>query len=100
VELVLWDNLRNGGTQVTGFLSVSVGIFGKSVDVQCWRAALTVMAERMPYPSDLSDERWELIRPVITAWNGQHPSVSGHEGRYDMREIVNAILYQARTGCK
>ncbi|MFD1548074.1 IS5 family transposase, partial [Nonomuraea guangzhouensis] len=54
----------------------------------------------MPYPSDLSDERWELIRPVITSWKGQHTSVSGHEGRYDMREIVNAILYQARTGCQ
>ncbi|MGW0811629.1 IS5 family transposase [Nonomuraea sp. NPDC002799] len=58
------------------------------------------MSERKPYPSDLSDERWELIRPVITSWKGQHPSVSGHEGRYEMREIVNAILYQARTGCQ
>ena len=58
------------------------------------------MGERMPYPSDLSDERWELIRPVIASWKGQHPSVSGHEGRYNMREIVNAILYQARTGCQ
>ncbi|UBU12557.1 IS5 family transposase [Nonomuraea gerenzanensis] len=58
------------------------------------------MSERKPYPSDLSDERWELIRPVITSWKGQHPSVSGYQGRYDMREIVNAILYQARTGCQ
>ncbi|MFE6848274.1 IS5 family transposase [Streptomyces sp. NPDC057686] len=56
------------------------------------------MGERSTYPSDVSDEAWELIRPVITAWKGQRPSVSGHQGRYDMREIVNAILYQARTG--
>jgi transposase len=28
------------------------------------------------------------------------PSVSGHAGQYEMREIVNAILYQARTGCQ
>ncbi len=55
---------------------------------------------REPYPSDLSDEAWELIRPVITAWKGRHPSVSGHEGNYGMREIVNALLYQARTGCQ
>lgn len=54
----------------------------------------------MRYPSDLSDERWELIRPVIEAWKAQHPSVSGHRGRYEMREIVNAILYQTRTGCQ
>lgn len=58
------------------------------------------MAKRQPYPSDLSDEAWELIRPVVTAWKGQHRSVSGHEGRYEMREIVNAILYQARAGCQ
>jgi transposase len=58
------------------------------------------MNERKPYPSDLSDERWALIEPVITAWKAAHPSASGHEGRYEMREIVNAILYQNRTGCQ
>jgi transposase len=41
-----------------------------------------------------------LIEPVITAWKGRHRSVSGHQGAYDMREIVNAILYQGRTGCQ
>ena len=51
------------------------------------------MGERRPYPSDLSDERWALIEPVITAWKRRHPSVSGYQGRYEMREIVNAILY-------
>jgi transposase len=55
---------------------------------------------RQPYPSDLPDGAWELIRPVITAWKAKHPSVSGHAGQYAMREIVNAILYQARTGCQ
>jgi transposase len=54
---------------------------------------------RKPYRSDLSDERWALIEPVIAAWKARHPSVSGHQGRYPMREIVNAILYQERTGC-
>ncbi|WP_128382265.1 IS5 family transposase [Streptomyces cavernae] len=58
------------------------------------------MDGRQPYPSDLPDEAWELIRPVITAWKARHPSVSGHAGQYEMREIVNAILYQARTGCQ
>jgi transposase len=41
-----------------------------------------------------------LIEPVITAWKGRHRSVSGHQGAYAMREIVNAILYQGRTGCQ
>ena len=58
------------------------------------------MSERKRYPSDLSDERWALIEPVLTAWKAAHPSVSGHQGGYEMREIVNAILYQSRTGCQ
>ena len=58
------------------------------------------MSERKPYPSDLSDERWALIEPVITGWKAAHPSVSGHQGGYAMREIVNAIFYQGRTGCQ
>ncbi len=58
------------------------------------------MQTRKPCPSDLSDEAWELIGPVLDSWKARHPSVSGHTGRYDLREIVNAILYQARTGCQ
>ncbi|MEU4066235.1 IS5 family transposase [Streptomyces wedmorensis] len=58
------------------------------------------MSERMSYPSDLSEAQWALIEPVITAWKDRHRSVSGHQGVYAMREIVNAILYQGRTGCQ
>jgi transposase len=59
-----------------------------------------VKYDEVRYPSDLSNERWELIRPVIEAWKAGHTSVSGHRGRYEMREIVDAILYQTRTGCQ
>lgn len=65
--------------------------------VVCWCGG---MSERKPYPSDLSDEQWSLIEPVITAWKDRHRSVSGHQGAYAIREIVNAILYQGRTGCQ
>jgi transposase len=58
------------------------------------------MPDRKRYPSDLSDERWALIEPVISAWKAAHSSASGHQGGYEMREIVNAILYQSRTGCQ
>ena len=58
------------------------------------------MGDRKAYPSDLSDVRWALIGPVVRAWKEQHPSVSGHQGGYDMREIINAILYQSKTGCQ
>lgn len=63
----------------------------------CWAERV---GERRRYPSDLTDERWALIEPVIAAWKAAHPSVSGHQGSYKMREIVNAILYQSRTGCQ
>ncbi|MCX5338487.1 IS5 family transposase [Streptomyces atratus] len=58
------------------------------------------MSDHKPYSSDASDEQWALVEPVITAWKAAHPSVSGHRGRYEMREIVNAILYQNRSGCQ
>nr|WP_285530469.1 hypothetical protein [Streptomyces lavendulae] len=37
---------------------------------------------------------------MITAWKSRHRSVSGHQGAYTMRGIVNAILHQGRTGCQ
>ncbi|MDH6221547.1 IS5 family transposase [Streptomyces pseudovenezuelae] len=58
------------------------------------------MSARKPYQSDLTDGQWALIEPVLTAWKNRHRSVSGHQGRYPMREIVNSILYQSRTGCQ
>ncbi|WP_455680877.1 transposase [Streptomyces mirabilis] len=56
------------------------------------------MSERKSYMTDLCNEQWASVEPVITAWKGAHPSVSGHRDRYAMREIVNALLYQGRTG--
>jgi transposase len=58
------------------------------------------VSERKPYKTDLSDEQWALVEPVIAAWKAAHRSVSGHQGRSEMREIVNALLYQGRTGCQ
>jgi transposase len=58
------------------------------------------MDERQAYPSDLSDEQWAVVGPFLDAWKARHPSVSGHQGRYELREILNAIFYQNRTGCQ
>jgi transposase len=58
------------------------------------------MGERKAYPSDLSDDQWAVVGPFLYAWKARHPSVSGHQGRYELREIVNAIFYQNRTGCQ
>ncbi|WP_432986311.1 IS5 family transposase [Dactylosporangium sp. CA-233914] len=58
------------------------------------------MGERKRYPSDLTDEQWAVIGPFLDAWKARHPSVSGYQGRYELREIVNSIFYQNRTGCQ
>src|SRR3954451_6782091 len=58
------------------------------------------MGGRKAYPSDLTDEQWAVVGPFLDAWKARHPSVSGHQGRYELREIVNAIFYQNRTGCQ
>ena len=58
------------------------------------------MAERKPYKTDLNDAEWAVLEPLIAAWKAGHPSVSGHQGRYSLREIVNALRYQNRTGCQ
>jgi len=58
------------------------------------------VSERKPYKTDVSDEQWALVEPVIAAWKSAHPSVSSHQGLYAMREIANALLYQGRTGCQ
>jgi putative transposase len=50
---------------------------------------------RAAYPSDLTDEQWELIKHFIPqARPGPNPA------KYERREIVNAILYIMRTGCQ
>ncbi|MFE2584895.1 IS5 family transposase [Streptomyces sp. NPDC059378] len=59
------------------------------------------MSERRPYPSDLSDARWELIEPVLVAWRFERRSRALDFGRppeHELREIMNAILYVDRTG--
>ncbi len=45
------------------------------------------------YPSDLTDEQWKLIRPLVETKKGRKAAVN-------RREIVNAIVYVARTGCQ
>ena len=59
------------------------------------------MTQRRPYPSDVSDARWALIEPVLTAWEHGRLARSPVPVRpvYALREIWNALLYLNRTGC-
>jgi putative transposase len=50
---------------------------------------------RQPYASDLTDVEWDEIAPIVT--------VSADTGRprtVDLREIMNALMYLARSGCQ
>jgi transposase len=53
---------------------------------------------RRAYPSDLSDARWALIEPTLTAWRATRRGPGVAARVHDLREIVNAILYVCRTG--
>lgn len=50
---------------------------------------------RKPYPTDLSDEQWELIELVIP-----RAKPGGRPREVDMREIVNGMFYIVRSGCQ
>src|SRR5215468_9986871 len=53
--------------------------------------------KRKPYPSDLTDEQWTLIEPLLPrASRRRRP---GRPRRTALREIANALFYHAREGC-
>ena len=52
---------------------------------------------RKSYPSDLTNEEWAQIEPIL--YEGVYRR-SGRRGKYSRREMFNAILYVLRTGCK
>jgi transposase len=59
------------------------------------------MAERRPYPSDLSDARWALVEPVLTAWRAKRREKAMAHGRpaeHALRDLLDGILYVDRTG--
>lgn len=51
-------------------------------------------AVRRAYPSDLSDEQWRVLDPLIPRF---HREAVYHY--HERRVIVNAILYVLRSGC-
>ncbi|MEV7317811.1 IS5 family transposase [Streptomyces microflavus] len=57
--------------------------------------------ENVNYPA-LGQGPWALIEQMITAWKQGRVarSATGDPGSCDLREVVNAIFYQNRTGCQ
>ncbi len=52
----------------------------------------------MVYPSDLTDEQWALIEPIVTYQRDEDRYNGGRPRTVDLRRIVDALRYQARTG--
>jgi putative transposase len=49
---------------------------------------------RTLYPSDLTDEQWSLVQPLIP-----DADPGGRPRSVDMRAVLNGIFYLSRTGC-
>jgi putative transposase len=53
---------------------------------------------RKRYPSDLTDEQWAIVGPMLPPTK---QSIRGGRPRtVDMREVLNTILYLNRSGCQ
>src|SRR3989442_639637 len=55
-------------------------------------------SSRKAYPSDLTDEQWAIVEPMIPPAK-QNPR-GGRPREVDMREVLNTIFYLNRSGCQ
>lgn len=53
--------------------------------------------KRKSYPSDLTDEQWAILEPLIPP---PHTQRGGRPRELDMREVLNTLLYLNRSGCQ
>ena len=49
------------------------------------------------YPSDMTEEQWDLIRPMLPK---RRKNKAGRPVEVSRRDLIDAILYLARTGCQ
>ena len=54
----------------------------------------------MSYPSDLTDDQWAVIAPLLLEREMAQRYLGGRKRHHDLRVIVNALLYKQRTGCQ
>ena len=50
---------------------------------------------RKAYPSDVTDDQWELMQIVIP-----EAKPGGRPRSVNMREVINAMLYLNHSGCQ
>ena len=52
------------------------------------------MPSRRPYATDLSDEEWCILEPLIP-----EAKPGGRPRAHETRELLDAIFYAVRSGC-
>jgi putative transposase len=72
-----------------------MAVFNHDVRSPVPRSAIMEGAKRKAYPSDLTDEQWELMQITIP-----EAKPGGRPRSVDMREVINALLYINRSGCQ
>jgi|SRR5579875_3479008 len=70
---------------------------GRRKLTEAWSLIATVPdgipATRHRYATDLTNEQWEMIRPLV-----ERERVMGRPTVINLREVINALLHLARTG--
>ena len=56
---------------------------------------MTSTEARRGYPTDLTDAQWALLEPYL-----RRPPGPGRPARLELRAVVNALFYFARSGCQ
>jgi len=54
--------------------------------------------QRKNYPSDLTDEQWAILEPMIPP--AKQSNRGGRPRTVDMREVLNTLFYLNRSGCQ
>ena len=54
--------------------------------------------QRKKYPSDLTDEQWVILGPMIPP--AKQNTQGGRPRKVDMREVLNTLFYLNRSGCQ
>jgi putative transposase len=54
------------------------------------------MSKTQTYPSDLTDEQWQLIRPLLPK---RKPGKAGRPRTVERRDLIDGIFYILRSGC-
>jgi transposase len=78
-------------------LGTCASVRGRRLGLPIWTNENRARYDRskLRYPSDLTDEEWALVAPLIPP-----PKPGGNKRTRDMREVVNGLMYVLSTGCQ